>query len=52
MYVMVPRLYWCDCEMIDSLPSVNDGEDEDEELESLRHGNCLFLVQSRTCYDC
>ena len=43
LYVMVPRLYWCDCEMIDSLPSVNDGEDEDEEVESLRHGNCLLL---------
>ena len=44
MYVMVPRLYWCDCEMIDSLPSVNDGEDEDEEEERLHHGNCLLLV--------
>ena len=30
--------------MIDNLPSVNDGEDEDEEVESLRHGNCLLLV--------
>ena len=44
LYVMVPSLYWCDCEMIDNLPSVNDGEDEDEEVESLRHGNCLLLV--------
>ena len=44
LYVMVPRVYWCDWEMIVNLPSVNDGEDEDEEDESLRHGNCLLLV--------
>ena len=43
LYVMVPRLYWCDSKMIDNQP--NDGEDEDEELESLRHGNCLLLVR-------
>ena len=45
---MVPRLYWCDCEMIDSLPSVNDGEDEDEEIEGLHHGNSLLLVWTWT----
>ena len=43
MYVMVARLYWCDCKMIDNLPSVNDEEDEDEEVESLLHANCLLL---------
>ena len=43
LYVMVPRVYWCDWEMIVNLPSVNDGEDEDEEEESLHHGNCLLL---------
>ena len=40
---MVPRVYWCDCEMIVNLPSVNDGEDEDDEEERLHHGNCLLL---------
>ena len=33
LYVMVPILYCCDCEIIENLPSVNDGEDEDEEVE-------------------
>ena len=35
--VMVPRLYWCDCELIDNLPNVNVGAEEYEEVESLHH---------------
>ena len=34
--------------MIDDLPSVNDGEDEDEEIEGLHHGNSLLLVWTWT----
>ena len=34
---MLPRLYWCDCDIIENPPSVNDGEDEDEEVEGLHH---------------
>ena len=54
--VTVPRLYWRNCDMIENPPSVNDGEDEEEEVESLRHEGCLLgylalelghLVQSR-----
>ena len=48
MYVTKQRLHWCDCEMIDDLPSVNDGEDEDEEIEGLHHGNSLLLVWTWT----
>ena len=43
---MLPRLYWCDCDMIENPPSVNDGEDEDEEVESLHHENCLLFFAS------
>ena len=43
---MLPRLYWCDCDMIENPPSVNDGEDEDEEVESLHHQSCLLFVTS------
>ena len=42
LYVMVARPYWCDCEVMDNLPNIYDGEDEDEEAESLHHGNDLF----------
>ena len=35
-------------QMIDDLPSVNDGEDEDEEIEGLHHGNSLLLVWTWT----
>ena len=41
---MVLRLYWCDCDIIENPPSVNDGEDEDKEVESLRHESCLPFV--------
>ena len=40
---------WCDCDMIENPPRANDGEDEDEEVESLRHENCLLLV-TWTCH--
>ena len=44
LYVMVARPYWCDGEVMDNLPNIYDGEDEDEEAESLLHGNCWFRV--------
>ena len=47
LYVMVARPYWCDCEVMDNLPNIYDGEDEDEEADSLHHGNCFIWVQSR-----
>ena len=44
LYVMVARPFWCDCEVMDYLPNIYDGEDEDEEAESLLHGSCCFRV--------
>ena len=47
-----------DCDMIENPPSVNDGEDEDEEVEGLHHESCLPFVactwslgSESTCYD-
>ena len=42
--------------MIENPPSVNDEEDEDEEVESLRHESCLPFVawslgSEVTCYN-
>ena len=36
---------WCDCEVMDNLPTINDGKDEDEEAENLLHGNCCIFNQ-------
>ena len=44
LYVMVARPFWCDCEVMDYLPNIYDGEDEDEEAESLHHGNCFISI--------
>ena len=42
---------WCDCEVIENLPNINDGEDEDEEAVSLHLEKLLLLVQSRLFID-
>ena len=43
-YVIVPRSWWCDCDVIENLPNINDGEYDEEEAESPHQGNCCILV--------